>query len=100
MSCLLKARKARVRVKTEVCTGKLVHGELDFTTAGDWTRATVERGRVVYATGASMPAAHGGSELLLNARRALKPGHYVLILRNRRARRWVTRAFPSCSGKA
>jgi hypothetical protein len=94
MACQLKRRRARSRAKREVCTGEFVHGEFAFNTGGAWTRATIKRRGVVYATGASMPTAHGGSELLLNVRRAMKPGNYVLILRNRRARRWVTRRLP------
>ena len=99
VNCVPKSRKTRhahrkAGAKSEVCTGRLVHGELDFTTARDWTRATVERRRVVYATGASMPTAHGGFELVLNARRILTPGNYVLMLRIRRDPRWVTRRLP------
>jgi hypothetical protein len=95
LNCLLKARKVRhVRVKTEICAAKLVHGRVEFSTAKDWTRATLTHHQVVYATGASMPTAHGGSELLLNARRALKGRKYVLTLRKWRARRWVTWRLP------
>jgi hypothetical protein len=94
MACQLKTRKARPRTKREVCTGELIHGKIDFNTGGAWTRATIKRRHLVYATGASIPAAHGGTELLLNARRALKPGNYLLTLRTRRAGRWVTRRLP------
>jgi hypothetical protein len=94
MACQQKTRLARSRTEREVCTGELVHGELDFSTGGAWTRATLKRHRAVYATGAAMPTAHGGTQLLLNAHRALKPGNYLLILRTRRARRWVTRRLP------
>ena len=99
LNCILKARKVKQparheRVKTEMCTAKVLHGKIEFSTATDWTRATLKRRQTVYATGASMPTAHGGTELLLNARRSLKRGNYVLILRHRRAGRWVTRRLP------
>jgi Protein of unknown function (DUF1573) len=96
LNCNLKARKVKhhSRVKTEMCSARVLHGRVEFSTAPDWTRATLKRHRAVYATGASIPTAHGGTELLLNARRALKRGNYVLILRTRRARRWVTRRLP------
>jgi hypothetical protein len=76
-------------VKAETCTGELVHGVLKLARTGNWTRATIARGHVVYATGASMSTAHGRSELLLTARRVLKAGRYTLILRDRRGRRLV-----------
>ena len=95
LNCFLKARKVpHAHVKTEICAAKLVRGRVEFSTAKDWTRATLKRHQVVYATGASMSTAHGGSELLLNARRALKGREYVLTLRKWRARRWVTRRLP------
>jgi hypothetical protein len=73
----------------ETCTGKLVRGAVKFTATGSSTRATIVRGHVVFASGASVPTGHGGFELVLTVRRALKRGGYTLILRYRQHHRWV-----------
>lgn len=77
-------------VSTEdTCTGELIRGAVKFTAAGTSTRATLGRGPLLYASGASVATGIGGSELVLTDRRPLKPGIYTLTLRHRRGRRWV-----------
>jgi hypothetical protein len=65
------------------CKGKLVSGTVKFTTTGKIVHATISRRGVVYASGESVPAAGGGSMLVLNDRRRLAPGGYTLTLRTR-----------------
>jgi hypothetical protein len=52
---------------------KLVTGPITFTATA--SRATLSRGRVIYATGTAT-----ASRLRLHSRRALPPGHYTLTL--------------------
>jgi hypothetical protein len=87
-----------VLVGGDLCTAERVDGELELPSSRDRPRATIARGSAVYAIGTSLPEAHGGSELLLTARRALRPGSYTLILRHRRGRRWITRRLPILLG--
>jgi hypothetical protein len=74
-----------------VCKEKVVRGSVKFTVTGAATRATIMRGGKVLATGARLATPHGGSEIVLNERRALRPGRYMVILRHRHRGRWITR---------
>jgi hypothetical protein len=65
------------------CKGRLVSGTVKFTATGKIVHATVSRGGVVYASGESVPAAGGGSMLVLSDRRRLRRGGYTLTLRRR-----------------
>jgi hypothetical protein len=56
-----------------------VTGPETFTTNGTFKAATLSRGRVVYATGKGRRLAHG-TDLVLQLRRHLTAGHYVLKL--------------------
>jgi hypothetical protein len=88
-------RKGRgAAVGRETCTGKLVRGTVKFTATGSSTRATIVRGRRVFATGVTVPKARGDSLLVLTDGRALKRGTYTLILRRRQGHRWITRRVP------
>ncbi len=71
----------------ETCTGELVGRSLHFISAGTSQPATLERGRVVYGTGVSAPAAGGDAVLLVSDRRVLVRGLYALIIRPPGARR-------------
>jgi hypothetical protein len=73
------------------CTTRLVSGTVDFTTTRTPVRATISRGRIVYATGSSVLSGRGRSRLLLSERRRLGSGRYTLTLRGRNAGRWITR---------
>jgi len=80
-----KQVKVKVRIKHKLkrvtrlkCTGKLVSGPVRFTTANAG-RASLARGRVVYAVGQLISAHHGRSRLLLSPMRPLRPGAYTLI---------------------
>jgi hypothetical protein len=61
------------------CTSKLVGGKVKLTKTT--IRATLRRGRVVYATGSA--TAHG-KKLTLNPRRTLRHGSYALTLKSPR----------------
>jgi hypothetical protein len=74
--------------RTEMCTGKLVRRTVKLTTTS--TRARIVRRRLVFATGASAVAAHGGYKLMLTERRPLTRGAYTLILGRRHGRGWIT----------
>jgi hypothetical protein len=78
------------RRTVQQCTGKLVSGTVKFTLAGATVHATISRAHTVYATGASVPTGHGGTQLVLNQLRPLRPGRYTLSLRSRRGRQWIT----------
>jgi hypothetical protein len=69
--------------KRQRCHGRLVSGTVKFTATGKIVHATVSRHGIVYARGQSVPAAGGGSLLVLNDTRRLKRGNYALMLRSR-----------------
>ena len=66
-----------------MCTTRLITGTATFTTTP--ARATLARGRTVYATGSARLG-----RLTLHARRTVRPGPYTLILRRGDGRRSVT----------
>jgi hypothetical protein len=70
------------------CTARQLSAPVTFTTAV--ARATVSRGRTVYATGTSASLTRGRSRLMLTVRRRLRPGRYTLTLKARHGKRWVT----------
>jgi hypothetical protein len=72
------------------CARNVVSGRVKFSGAGPATRATIVRGRAVFAVGVSDPGGRGGSRLVLSDRRPLKRGTYTLILRDRRGGHWVS----------
>ena len=84
-----KKRKVKKRVQT--CTGKLLSGTVRFTVTAASDRAAISRGRVVYATGISLPMGGGRSILLLSEHRALTRGRYTLTVRAHHSRHWSTR---------
>lgn len=89
---LVTCKPVTVRGKTtEQCTTKLVSKPVKFKVAPAGDRATLSRGGVVYATGASATLGRGRSRLILTDRRTLRPGHYLLTLRYRQGGRWRTR---------
>ncbi|MGH2842017.1 MAG: hypothetical protein ACRDKL_00315 [Solirubrobacteraceae bacterium] len=69
--------------------GRLVSGTVKFTATA--ARATISRGRAVYARGTSTPTGHGRSQLELTDRRPLRAGRYTLTVRARRDGRWTAR---------
>jgi hypothetical protein len=79
--------------KVHRCKGKLVSGTVNFTATGKLVHATVSRGGVMYASGESVPAAGGGSTLVLKDRRRLRRGSYTLTLRSREVVRRITIAI-------
>ena len=74
-----KRIKGHVR-KRQKCTGRLVSGMVSFTLAGTADRATISRGQVVYATGASASTGRGRAQMVLNDLRPLRRGSYTLTL--------------------
>lgn len=64
------------------CEGEVISGEAEFTSIGASVRATLTRGGFVYATGARISTAR--ARLVLTVRRAVKPGTYMLTLRQPR----------------
>jgi hypothetical protein len=71
------------QVHRRKCTTRVLTGTATFTTTS--ARATLARGRVIYATGTATLA-----RLVLHARRPVPPGRYTLILRRRQGHRWIT----------
>jgi hypothetical protein len=78
------------RRTTELCTGRLVSGKASFTTAAS-DRATISRGRTVFAIGASVQLGGGRSVVLLDHPRVLRRGRYTLTLHARHGSRRVTK---------
>jgi len=78
------------KVKRQNCKGRLVTGPVTFTTqAGD--RASLARGRVLYASGEVTRIGGDRTALALVPSRALRPGRYTLTIRLRRAEGWINR---------
>jgi hypothetical protein len=86
----VKRHGHKVRVKRRVCRGRTVSGILSFTVAGAADRATLSRGRLLYATGASVSATGGRSQLVLSLKRPLRRGRYVLTLSRHRHSHTIT----------
>ncbi len=87
----VNGKTRRVKAQAQKCTGRLVSGTVQFTVTAADDRATISRGRVVYAAGVSVPMGGGRSLLLLDERLALEHGRYTLTVRARQERRWSTR---------
>jgi hypothetical protein len=64
------------------CTVRLVSGTVRFTTATAAVRASLARGGIVYAAGASVGAGRA-PVLVLSGRRPLRRGPYTLTLTRR-----------------
>ncbi len=77
--------------KAQKCTARLVSGAVKFTVTAAKERATISRGRVVYATGTSLPIGGGRALLLLSGPRALDHGSYTLTIRAGHGRHWSVR---------
>jgi hypothetical protein len=88
---MVSGKKHKAREKVHKCTGRRVGTTVQVTVSGPSGRATISRGRVVYATGTNLTIGGGRWLLLLTERRALKPGRYMLTLRRRHDGRWSTR---------
>jgi Kelch motif len=71
------------------CTG-LLATSVRLSGTGLATRAILERGSAVYATGTGLLGKSGRMKLLLADRRAVNAGQYTLLLRLRRSGRWVS----------
>jgi hypothetical protein len=87
----LKRRHRSAASVADVCTDKVVRGTVKFTVSGASVRAKLVRNARVFATGAEVATPHGGSEIVLNEKRALRPGVYKLILRHLHHGHWITR---------
>jgi hypothetical protein len=79
--------KGKTRVRRTRCGGHQVGAA--FAPPAYTASATLVRGGVVYATGTM-----GGGRLVLRVRRAVRPGHYTLILRRHAGRRTITTLRP------
>ena len=77
----------RRRVRSRRCSTRVIIGAVTFTTG--FARATLARGRVIYATGGAR-----AGRLVLHARRPVRRGRYTLILSRREGRRWITTRRP------
>lgn len=78
----------------QLCTAKLVTGQWTFTANASTARATISRGRVVYATGPATAAGSGRWEFVIHKRRALRSGLYTLTLRTRHGARRLALRIP------
>ncbi|MBV9714138.1 MAG: choice-of-anchor D domain-containing protein [Solirubrobacterales bacterium] len=87
----VSGKKHKVKEQVRTCIGRRVRGTVTFTVSATSDRATISRGRVVYATGTSLPIGSGRSLLLLTEPRRLEPGRYTLSVRTRHHGRWSTR---------
>jgi hypothetical protein len=85
------AKRHTVHVRRQQCTARLVSGKITFMTTAAGARATVSRGRVVYATGVAVATGAGRLQLLLQDVRRIRRGGYELTLRTSHGRRSTTR---------
>lgn len=85
-----KTKKDR-REKVQTCTTRVVTGTIKFTIDSDDGEAALSRAGDVYATGSAVRVGANRWRLSLTRRRALRPGRYVLAIRARHGRGWVTR---------
>ena len=83
-----RVKKGKKTVKK--CTTRVVSGSVTFTTSAA-DRASLSRGRVLYATGEIAGAGRGVFELMLVPVRTLRAGRYTLTTRARAGKRLVTR---------
>lgn len=84
-----RARRTRRPTARDRCAGRAIAGTITITASGGAVRASLSRGRTVYAIGTSVPLGHGRSELILERLRDLRPGPYTLTLTRHRGRRTV-----------
>ena len=82
----VKGKTRKVKVHEHVCTDKAVSGRTS--TTGD--RASISRGRHVYATGTGTSTGSGRLRLVLTPPHSLRAGHYTLTLHIRRGRKSTT----------
>jgi hypothetical protein len=87
---LVTCKPSHHKSRLQQCTAKLVSGVRTFTATATTARATISRGRVVYATGQATAVGAGRWELEIHKRRALRPGLYTLTLRTRHGVRRVS----------
>ena len=100
ITCKTVIKKVRGHRRTvQKCTGRLVSGTIKFTATALSVHATISRGRLVYAAGASLPMGHGRSQLLLADLRPLRSGRYTLTVRTRHGGRRVTRRMAITIGR-
>jgi hypothetical protein len=78
-------RWQKARVRKIKCRATRVFGKVKLRGASR-AHATLHRGRLVYATGASVSAGPGRLRLLVTVLRPLRPGRYGLTLRHRQHR--------------
>jgi hypothetical protein len=83
----VKGKRRKVHLTQKKCTGRVVSGTVSFTIAGAAERATISRGRTVYARGASVSIGRGRSQLVLDDLRPLRRGRYTLTLTTRHGHR-------------
>ena len=88
---MVGGKKHEARQRVQECTGRRVGVAVEVTVGVPSGRATISRGRVVYARGTSLTLGGGRWLLLLTENRGLEPGHYTLTLRSRHNDRWSTR---------
>src|SRR5262249_55435065 len=72
------------RVKVQQCTARRITGSLTFTAKAATARVTISRGALVYASGTGTSRGIHRWQLLIQRRRALRPGTYTLTLRTGR----------------
>lgn len=87
----INGKKHQARQRVQKCTGRRVRGTLKVTVTISGGRATISRGRVVYATGTSLTIGNGRWLLMLTEQRGLESGRYTLTLHSRHDGRWSTR---------
>jgi hypothetical protein len=75
----IKGKTKKVKKTEQKCTGKTVSGTVKFTASGTIVKATLSRGRDVYATGMARMGSTR-TEGALQVRRKLTAGRYTLTL--------------------
>jgi hypothetical protein len=86
-------RRHKVHVRAQQCVGTLISGTVKARTINASVRATLTRGRTVYATGASVRLG-SSSDVLLGPVLPIRHGTYTLTLRSHQRGRWVVSRMP------
>lgn len=85
-----REKTRRVKVITHVCRTKVLSGTVTLPSTATGERASISRGRLVYASGIGVSIGTGRWQLTLTDVHPLRPGRYTLTLVRRRGHRTIT----------
>jgi len=87
-------KRHRTTTTQHLCQPRPLSSRLQIRASGASVPATISRGATAYASGVSVPTAHGGSQLLLTQLLLLAHGSYTLTLATRHGGRTISQQLP------